>query len=143
MPIPAFRSDGYLPEGLHKATEHEVRAVLGRGTSRRRTLMAHVFEWLQLSRAVGVRRLVLDGSFVTAKPEPQDVDAVCWLPDSFQTLYFRGDPEAVRLYTMLVTRRPAELFGVFHEEEWEDWISFFSQTRELDGRCKGLVEVML
>ena len=29
MPIPAFRPDGYLPEGLHQATEEEVAARFG------------------------------------------------------------------------------------------------------------------
>jgi hypothetical protein len=42
-----------------------------------------------------------------------------------------------------VTRQPAELFGVFGRERWEEWAVFFSQTRELDGRLKGLVEVSL
>ncbi len=30
--------------------------------------------------------------------------------------------------------------GVWH---WEDWLEFFSRTRESDGRRKGLVEVEL
>jgi len=30
VPIPEFRPDGYLPEGLHVATEHEVEMRTGR-----------------------------------------------------------------------------------------------------------------
>lgn len=30
MPIPAFREDGYLPEGLHEASEDEVAMVIAR-----------------------------------------------------------------------------------------------------------------
>ena len=44
---------------------------------------------------------------------------------------------------MLVTRQPQELFGVFTRERWEAWLAFFGQTREIDGRRKGLVEVIL
>jgi hypothetical protein len=36
MPIPAFRLDGYLPEGLHRATEAEVTDRFGQETERPR-----------------------------------------------------------------------------------------------------------
>lgn len=142
MPIPAFRPDGYLPTGLHTATESEVAERLGQSTARRRALMARVAEWLRLARAVQVQRFLLDGSFVTTKPEPGDVDCVCWLPDDFEDQYDAGAVAAVRLYEMLVTRQPKELFGVFNRPRWEGWVAFFSQTRETDGRRKGLVEVI-
>ena len=105
--------------------------------------MTRVVEWLGLARSVGARQFLLDGSFVTAKHEPGDVDCVCWLPPDFEEQYLTGRPEAKLLYQVLVTRQPEELFGVFTEERWEGWIAFFSQTREADGRRKGLVEVML
>jgi len=141
MPIPDFRPDGYLPLGVHLATEEEVAQRLGKATERRRALMGRISVWLALARALGAQRLLLDGSFVTAKPEPGDVDAVCWLPSHFEDQYLAQVPEAVRLYEMLATRSPAELFGVFGAKRWEEWIEFFSQTREVDGRLKGLVEV--
>ena len=143
MPIPEFRPDGYLPLGVHRATQEEVVQRFGKATARRQVLMERVSEWLVLARALGAHRLLLDGSFVTAKPEPGDVDAVCWLPNDFEGQYVAQMPEAVRVYEMLATRCPAELFGVFGRERWEEWIAFFSQTRELDGRLKGLVEVRL
>jgi hypothetical protein len=54
-----------------------------------------------------------------------------------------GALEALRLYDMLVTRHPEEIFAVFNLEQWEDWIDFLSQTREADGRRKGVVGVLL
>ena len=143
MPIPEFEPDGYLPVGLHRATEDEVATKLGRASPRRRALMVRVSEWLALARAVRVSRFLLNGSFVTAKTHPGDVDAVCFLPPNFDDLYTTGNPEAVRLYRMLVTRQPEELFGVFGQQRWEEWVEFFNQTREPDGRLKGLVEVVL
>ena len=44
---------------------------------------------------------------------------------------------------MLLTRRPEEIFAAEDEIDWNDWIDFFSRTREADGRRKGLVEVKL
>lgn len=44
---------------------------------------------------------------------------------------------------MLLTRRPEELFAAEDEEDWNEWIDFFSRTREANSRHKGLVEIEL
>jgi hypothetical protein len=44
---------------------------------------------------------------------------------------------------MLLTRHPEEIFAAEDETDWNEWIEFFSRTREADGRRKGLVEVIL
>ena len=44
---------------------------------------------------------------------------------------------------MLLTRRPEEIFAAEDEADWNEWVEFFSRTREADGRRKGLVEVKL
>ena len=143
MPIPTFRDDGYLPEGLYGASEEEVSACFGQSTPRREYLMGRLRCWLELARAVKARRLFINGSFVTDKTEPGDVDAVVWLPDNFPEQVNIGNPEAIELQTMLRTREPEELFLVYSQEMWEGWVEFFSQTREADGRLKGVVEVRL
>jgi hypothetical protein len=143
MPIPVFRDDGYLPEGLHRASEEEVIARFGQSTPRREYLMGRLRHWLGLARVVRARRFFINGSFVTDKAEPGDVDAVVWLPDDFREQVHVGRPEAIELQTMLRTREPKELFSVPSQEMWEGWVEFFSQTREADGRRKGVVEVRL
>jgi hypothetical protein len=143
MPIPAFREDGYLPEGLHQASEDEVLARFGHSTPRRVYLMGRLRRWLELARAVGAQRLFIDGSFVTEKVEPGDVDAVVWLPDSFREQVSAARSEAIELQTMVSTREPKELFSTYSSEMWEGWVEFFSQTREPDARRKGVVEVTL
>lgn len=55
----------------------------------------------------------------------------------------RGDQEAVELDSMLVTRRPEELFAAEDRRDWDDWVEFFGRTREFDGRRKGIVEIEL
>ena len=76
MPIPEFRPDGYLPLGVHPATQEEVVQRFGKATARRRVLMERATDWVVLARTLGAHRLLLDGSFVTVKPEPGDVDAI-------------------------------------------------------------------
>src|SRR5207247_92061 len=117
MPIPAFRYDGYLPEGLHAASEEEVVARLGQSTPRRAYLLGRLRRWLELARAVGARRLFVDGSFVTDKAEPGDVDAVVWLPDDWEAQLGAGGPAALEMWETIESRRPEELFSV--RDAWE------------------------
>lgn len=141
--IPDSRPDGYLPEGLYAATEAEVTFRFGTSTRRRQRLALRLRRWIGLSRAVQAKRLFVDGSFVTTKPEPKDVDAVVWLPSDFAARVARGDIEAIELENMLVTRRPEEIFAAEDVRDWDEWVEFFSRTRESDGRRKGIVEVEL
>jgi hypothetical protein len=139
--IPVFRPDGYLPEGVHLASEAEVTFRFGSTSPRRRRLALRVRRWIELARAVGAARLLIDGSFVTEKLDPHDVDAVLLLPADFHAQIRRGFEAALELEEMLLTRRPEELFGAEDQTDWGEWAQFFSRTREFDGRHKGLVEI--
>ncbi len=44
---------------------------------------------------------------------------------------------------MLLTRRPEEIFAAEDDIDWEEWVTFFSQSREPDSRRKGLVGIRL
>ena len=77
MPIPALDPDGFLPVGVHDGTLDELKARFGsfQGSDRRPQLWARFVEFVNETRAVGlVRALLVDGSFVTAKPDPNDID---------------------------------------------------------------------
>ena len=87
--------------------------------------------------------MLVDGSFVTAKAEPADIDAVILLPSDFQRQIELGVEAALELEEMILTRRPEEIFAAEDETDWNEWVDFFSRTREADGRRKGLVEVKL
>ena len=141
--IPAFRPDGYLPEGFHVASEADVTFRFGSSSPRRRRLALRLRRWMELARQVNARRLLIDGSFVSAKPDPNDLDAVVLLPEDFQQQNEQGIEPALELEQMLLTRHPEEIFAAEDEADWRDWVEFFGRTREADGRRKGLVEVTL
>lgn len=141
--IPEFRQDGYLPEGLFRATEAEITFRFGASNRCRQRLVHRIRRWIELSGFVRARRLFIDGSFIIAKIEPNDVDAVVLLPIDFDRQIASNSAAAVELEEMLLTRRPEELFAAEDEVDWQEWIEFFSRTREADGRPKGLVEVEL
>lgn len=74
--IPEFNADGLLPRGVHPATLEEVLERFG-GNERREQLLNGLVEALRLLRAAGCRRVYVNGSFVTSKERPNDIDA-CW-----------------------------------------------------------------
>lgn len=141
--IPPFRPDGYLPEGLYLASEAEVTFRFGASSPRRRRLAIRLRRWIELARQVGARRLMVDGSFVTATQDPGDVDAVVLLPLDFELRVAEGNEAAIELEQMLLSRLPEEIFAAEDETDWNEWIEFFRRTREVDGRRKGLVEIEL
>lgn len=141
--LPSFRSDGYLPDGVHVCSEAEVIFRFGSSNRRRRRLVLRLRRWIELGRQVRARRFLVDGSFVTAKEDPQDIDSVILLPQDFHQQVEREYVAALELEDMLLTRHPEEIFAAEDETDWEEWVTFFSQTREPDKRRKGLVEVRL
>jgi hypothetical protein len=81
MAIPDFDPrTGYLPPGLHEATLGDIQWRLG-STTRRRWLVANLAEVARLLFDAGVRDLRIDGSFVTEKPDPGDIDGF-WIVDA-------------------------------------------------------------
>ncbi len=75
--IPTYDSHtGTLPPGIHEAPWSEILVRYG-STPHRLRLLAGLHAALISLRQAGCRRVYLDGSFVTAKPDPNDFDG-CW-----------------------------------------------------------------
>jgi hypothetical protein len=51
--------------------------------------------FVELARHCSALRIFVNGSFVTAKLEPGDVDVVIWLGDRFRELLLAGDSRAL------------------------------------------------
>ena len=74
--VPPFQSSGNLPPGIFTATWTELNSRFG-FTPKRRRLLAGLRQALVLLKRAGCRRVYVDGSFVTTKPQPGDID-ICW-----------------------------------------------------------------
>jgi hypothetical protein len=85
MPIPQLEDSGYLPEGDHEATLDEVELVFGSAGFKRRELMGNLKEIAEELWGLGVSMIWIDGSFISAKRRPDDVDVIYVCPDE-------GDP---------------------------------------------------
>lgn len=74
--VPPLNELGYLPPGVHQATLDEVIDRFGQ-VSEQREAQAQSLRWLvPMCRSAGILRLLINGSFVTAKQDPNDVDCV-------------------------------------------------------------------
>lgn len=74
--IPASDDNGYLPPGIHQATLDEIEARFGTESELRRVQFQSLKWLIDLMRRAGLRRLVIDGSFVTDRFEPNDIDCI-------------------------------------------------------------------
>ncbi len=138
MSLPSFDPEtGYLPVGEHAAVWSEVVERFGWNPIRR-SLLDGLFDALSLLGEAGCRRVWLNGSFVTAKDEPGDFDAV-WDHDAVDETVL--DP----IFFELADGRRAQK-GRFGGELFPNWVnlssdSLFSDFFQHDryGRRKGIV----
>lgn len=81
MSIPAFTSHGLLPPGVQDATLAEIGEFLGSTNPRRQELFGKLAQFVDLVRRFACfSALYVDGSFVTSKDSPNDIDVVLELP---------------------------------------------------------------
>jgi hypothetical protein len=132
--IPPFNDDGYLPSGVHPAAVEEIAARFGEGSELRQVEMASVRWLIDLTRRAGVRRIIINGSFVSDRLEPNDVDCVLLL-DAAYPLERTADEELdAGLPFIDMKRVGADQFELFVNE-------IFATDR--DHVPKGMIEVLL
>src|SRR5947207_15534481 len=79
MPIPALTPDGLLPEGIHDSSLAEIGERFGQFqvSDRRCRLFQRLEAYVREARASGVvKEIVVNGSFVTDKGAPSDIDLI-------------------------------------------------------------------
>jgi hypothetical protein len=141
--LPDFTDEGLLPPGIHRATLGEVRAKLGWGR-RRKSLVDGLEMALRLMKNCGVERVYLDGSFVTDKDRPGDIDGCYDVPTTSNL----GMMFPVWPWTPPNRVISKQMFGVElapsrarATASGEPYITFFQKAR--DGRPRGIVLLKL
>jgi len=141
--IPAPNAIGELPPGMHTATLEEVEAVFVT-TPRRRRLFEGLRLAIQNLHTAGVRRVFIDGSFVTTKVDPNDIDG-CW---EWTEKVHLDLLEPVLLDFTQARRAMRDKYGVdFFLATWVEagsgltFLDFFQRNREDDP--KGIVQLDL
>lgn len=140
--IPPFTSAGLLPEGIHEARWSELEGNLGETATRKR-LLAGLFSGLRALEAAGCTRAYLDGSFVTVKPQPGDID-VCY--ESSDMDFSLLEP-TLKDFSNRRAAQKAKYGCEFFEAEAEAvpdgtlYLDFFQMTK--DGNKKGIIALEL
>ena len=148
MPIPVLSSEGYPPTGLFDCELSEVSARFGvfSGSDRRPQLFARLEQLARSMRASGLfEELIVDGSFVTAKAQPNDIDVIAVLrpghnferdlPMSEYALVSRALLRRRFGFDVIVAERDSALYKTY--------VEFFSRVREAPELRKGLLRVRL
>ncbi len=92
MALPAFNQDGDLPPGVHRATLPDVLERFGHGSAQRCAVADRLNRVYDLVNSTGhLARFVVFGSFVTAKEEPNDIDIILLMEDTFDLAAVTGE----------------------------------------------------
>jgi Family of unknown function (DUF6932) len=144
LALPALTEEGELPRGVHRAPLSEVRARFGVGAARRKTLILRLERIYRIAQATGrVNRFVVFGSFVTRKPEPQDVDVFLVMADAFDASELAGDMRLLFDHGAAQAHFGASVFWVRRRAAWPDeqLAVEFWQVKRGGGR-RGIVEII-
>ena len=92
MTLPELTDSGELPLGVHRASLPETVERFGVGHPQRITVGERLERIYRVAAATGhLARFVVYGSFVTDKPQPNDVDVFLVMDDSFDGDTLRGE----------------------------------------------------
>ena len=148
MPIPPLTTDGTLPPGVHESTLEETRARFGafQESDRRPRLFERFAElFAEVERSGRFSAIVVDGSFVTAKSAPEDIDVIIALrADHDWTADLNPSDYALVSRTALRRRfRFDVLLANDGGEDYARYVEFFSRVRDHAAARKGMLRINL
>ncbi len=143
MPIPQFNENGDLPVGVHVATLREVILRFANVNLARQIMGKRLKRIYELAVSTGhLTRFAVFGSFVTDKEEPNDVDVVMVMNESFDgsvlaepasLLFSHDSADAEFGASIFWGRRPVAFGG-------EQAMIEFWQTKR-DDSLRGIIEI--
>jgi hypothetical protein len=144
--IPQFTGEGLLPSGVHETDLEELKEKMG-WSRKRRELLEGLEEALELMVSSGVVRVYLDGSFVTDKDRPNDIDGCYDLAEDVTAEHLgrlapifppnpEGRADAKRRFGVDLFPAAATELG-----SGQPFLRFFQTDRE--GRGRGVLSVEL
>ena len=123
----------WLPPGIHNCTIQDVEDALLYNHERRKVWERFVL-FLQRVHDVGgtIGEVYVNGSFVTGRSEPGDVDGVAFIVEDDMSAWMKDSPEFGTLRSLLCESTPryiigADLFFVSTQRELDRWIQIFTQ----------------
>jgi predicted nucleotidyltransferase len=146
MRVSPFNEQGDLPSGVHQAMLAEVLVRFGHGAPQRVIVTERLQRVIALAQRTGkLERVFLWGSYVTDKPEPEDIDLFLVMSADFVSSDYRGATRSVFDSATAERTLGAPVFwmnsGVGTELTVESFLEQFQIRR--DGGRRGIVEIVL
>ena len=145
MALPQFDSRGDLPRGVHQASFKEVVERFGHGSQKREIVTTSLMRVYELAQRTGMlERIIIFGSYVTAKPAPNDVDVLLVMREDF--LYSECDEATAPLFDHLQAQAEfgASVFAIRASsillETVDEFIAYWQTKR--DKSLRGIVEIV-
>ena len=144
MPLPNLNDAGELPIEIHQATIDEVIAQFGSGTLQREIVTTRLQRIYQIAKDTGnLQQLIIFGSYITAKPEPNDVDVVIIFSDDFDLTVCSAEIKKLLDHQQAENEFGASIFWIRPSllllETLDEFIESWQVKR--DGTRRGIVEV--
>jgi hypothetical protein len=127
--IPDLDEHGLLPQGIHEATLEEVRDsfVEAENRDRRGDIWEGFSSYLEFLRNFDpISIIYLDGSYMTSKEKPQDIDVIVELPSPQDFQAISDDPRSSRLF------KKKEMKRRFRTDPWPHYPGIPPESRILD-----------
>jgi hypothetical protein len=141
---PDFDDNGDLPSGIYQATLAEVVEHFGKGTPQRRVMgrrLEHIYTLV--AKTGHLARFIIFGSFVTAKPDPVDVDIFLLMEDTFDASQLSGETALLFDHIAAQNYEGASIFWVRRLAALDGekaTVEYWQLKR--DGTKRGIVEVI-
>jgi hypothetical protein len=144
VPLPTITQTGDLPPGVHRASLEEALAQFGEATVQRKLVGMRLRRVYELALASGhVRRFIVFGSFVTSKPDPNDVDVFLLMDDGFNLSQVTGEASLVFDHPAAQAHFGASIFWLRELAAWpSEEEAVQSWGRKRDGGLRGIVEIL-
>ena len=147
MPIPDFNDDGVLPKGIHVCTLEEMRKRFCSIDNKeiRCTLFKKLEKYIEELKKYSIPcELIVDGSFITNKEEPSDIDLLIAVPFEWEPKEYEDDCLMLINEDYVKSKYNFSLFSTLTDTESFDLtIDFYKQVKGKPEIIKGLLRVML
>jgi hypothetical protein len=154
MPIPQLQSD-FLPLGVFDCNLQELNSSPFCSNERRRELVQKLEMYMVKLREVGISGwIILDGSFVTSKELPGDIDILLVIMENQQ--YSIAAPVTQIDFTLLKSEYVKKYFELHlfvgftdsrsingFDDVANEWIEFFKGVKNNPNIQKGLLKVRI
>jgi hypothetical protein len=145
MAIPSLNNDGELPPGIWPAAIDEVLYRFGEPATRQRIEVTDRLRriWSAAASTGELQSVLVFGSYVTDKPEPNDVDVILIMKDAFRPIGWPAGVMELFDHAVADSAFGASVFwirpGLLILDTIEEFKNRWQRTRA--GHDRGIVEI--